>query len=42
MAVRRDRSESGRGAEMADLAYVLLIIGVFLLLALGVRGLGRL
>lgn len=29
-------------AHMADMAYVVLLIGVFLLLALTVRGLGRL
>ena len=32
----------GKGRGMADLAYVLLIIGVFLLLTLTVRALGRL
>jgi hypothetical protein len=32
----------GRGAGMADLAYVLLIMGVFLLPALGARGPGKL
>ncbi len=33
---------TGRSTLMADLAYALLLIGVFLLLALSVRGLERL
>jgi hypothetical protein len=33
---------SGRGALMADLAYALLLVGVFLVLALTVRGLEKL
>jgi hypothetical protein len=32
---------SGRERGMADLAYALLLIGVFAVLALAVRGLGR-
>ncbi|WP_306744780.1 hypothetical protein [Saccharothrix yanglingensis] len=36
------RSNREGATSMADLAYALLLIGVFALLALGVRGLGRL
>lgn len=39
---RRNHLSSEGSALMADLAYALLLIGVFLLLALTVRGLERL
>ncbi len=43
VAVHRvNRSESEGSAVVADLAYALLLIGVFLLLALTVRGLEKL
>ncbi|MCS7475238.1 hypothetical protein ACFFQW_29435 [Umezawaea endophytica] len=43
VAVGVARSPCGEGAaQMADLAYALLLIGVFALVALAVRGLERL
>ncbi len=43
VAVRRVGCSSSEGSTlMADLAYVLLLVGVFVLLALSVRGLEKL
>jgi hypothetical protein len=44
VAVRAARSRTGRGgsAHMADVLYVALLVGMFLLLAVTLRGLERL
>ncbi|WP_433272155.1 hypothetical protein ACQPZF_15615 [Actinosynnema sp. CS-041913] len=43
VAVRRvDLSKAEGSTLMADLAYALLLVGVFVLVALGVRGLEKL
>lgn len=42
LAVPPERPVGGGGGAMADIAYVLLLIGGFLVLALTLRGLERL